>query len=216
MRLLIVKLLFTVISLLAFVSVFADDAQKSVDDTKSIQAAIKSQLPTPPEGFEWQLFKNAVFLKPAKWREREKNSSSGGIPITVYATSPEEFSETKMFEMGLTVQIISGPQKIRKIEANKMALIYLKPFLDAHKKEEILIFDQNKKGEFERTFFRYRDAPPGLKSIIVHKFILANNSTDSVHVFTFESPADSWEANWAKYGTPILSKINVLPNVPPN
>jgi hypothetical protein len=45
---------------------------------------------------------------------------------------------------------------------------------------------------------------------------LANNVTDSVHVFTFESPAESWEENWAKFGTPILSKINVLPNVPAN
>jgi len=68
----------------------------------------------------------------------------------------------------------------------------------------------------KRTFFRYRDAPPGLKPIIVHKFILANNSADSVHVFTFKGPADSWEENWAKYGTPILSKVNILPNVSPN
>jgi hypothetical protein len=197
-------------------AILADETQKPVNDAEAIRAAIKTQLPSPPAGFEWQLYKNAVFLKPVKWNEGEKNSSSGGIPITVYAASPEKFSESKQFEMGVTVQIISGSKRIRGIEANKMALLYLKPFLDAHKKEDVLILDQNKKGEFERTFFRYRDAPPGLKPIIVHKFILANNSADSVHVFTFESPADSWEDNWSKYGTPILSKLSVLPNVPAN
>lgn len=178
--------------------VLSEETQKPVVESETIRAAIKTQLPSPPDGFEWQLYKNAVFLKPTKWNEGEKNSSSGGIPITVYAISPEKFSESKQFEMGLTVQIISGSKRIRGIEANKMALLYLKPFLDAHKKEDVLILDRNTKGDFERTFFRYRDAPPGLRPIIVHKFILANDSTDSVHVFTFESPADFWEENWSK------------------
>ncbi len=195
---------------------FAGEAQQPVSATAAIREEIKSQLPVPLEGFEWQLYKNAVFLKPLPWHKKEKDSSSSGISITVYAASPDEFSETKQFETGLTLQIISGSHKIRGIEASKMALIYLKPFLKAHKNEEVLLLEQNSHGDFERTFFRYRDAPPGLKPIIVHKFILANNSTDSVHVFTFESPADSWEENWSTYGTPILSKLSILPNIAPN
>jgi hypothetical protein len=196
--------------------VFAQEVAKSAISVEQIQAAIKTQLPAPPDGFVWHLYKNAVLPKPAQWNEREKVSSTAGIPITVYAASPEEFSETKQFEIGLTVQIISGSQRIRGIEAKKMALVYLKQFLDAHKKEEVLMLEQSTRGDFERTFFRFKDAPPGLKPIIVHKFILANDVTDSVHVFTFESPVESWEENWAKYGTPILSKVSVLPNVPPN
>jgi hypothetical protein len=183
---------------------------------ETIRKAIESQLPAPPDGFAWQLYKNAVFLKPKQWNERTKAAVSGGIPISAYATSPEEFTDTKQFEMGMTLQIISGSQRLRGIEAKKMALFYLKPFLDAHKKEDILILDQGTAGDFERTFFRYRDAPPGLRPIIVHKFVLANNVSDSVHVFTFESPAELWEVNWAKFGTPMLGKINVLPNVPAN
>jgi hypothetical protein len=188
----------------------------SSPSAETILQTIQSQLPLPPEGFKWKLYKNALFLKPDAWNERTKTATSGGIPITAYAASPEDFSETKQFEMGVTLQIISGSQKVRGIEARKMALIYLKPFLDAHKQEDVLILDQSARGDFERTFFRYKDAPAGLKPIIVHKFLLANNATDSVHVFTFESLAESWEENWAKFGTPILSKVNVLPNVPPN
>ena len=213
------RLQFTICAMILFFTAhlsLAQDAPKSPPGTELIREATKSQLPAPPEGFIWQLYKNAVFLKPGQWKEREMAASTIGIPVTVYAASPEDFSATKQFEMGLTLQIISGSQRIRNIEAKKMALAYLKPFLDAHKKEEVLMLAQSTRGDFERTFFRYRDAPQGLKPIIVHKFILANNVTDSVHIFTFESPVDTWDENWTKYGTPILSKVNVLPNVPAN
>jgi hypothetical protein len=194
----------------------AQEAKPPAPSIEQIREAIRTQLPAPPEGFAWQLYKNAVFPKPVEWREQQMAASTAGIPVTVFAASPEEFSATKQFEMGLTVQIISGSQRIRNIEARKMVLVYLKPFLDAHKPDEVMMLEQSTRGDFERTFFRYRDAPPGAKPIIVHKFILANNVTDSVHVFTFESPAATWDENWARYGTPILSKVNVLPNVPAN
>jgi hypothetical protein len=181
-----------------------------------IRKAIQSQLPPPPEGFVWKLYRNAVFLQPAKWFERERAGQVAGIPTIAYAASPEMFTETKPFEMGLTIQILDGPHKVLGVDANKMALAYLKPFMDLHKPEDILRFEQNKRGDFDYTFFRYRDAPKGLKPIIVHKFLLANNVTDTVHVFTFESPEASWDENWKKYGTPFLGKVNVMPHVPIN
>jgi len=207
---------FIFLSLWCLLNLCMSQEAPAAPNTEQVQEAIKSHLPAAPEGFAWQLYKNAVFLKPAQWHERVTATKPGGIPVFVYAASPEEFSDIKQFEMGLTLQIISGSQHVRNIEARKMALLYLKPILDAHKKEEVLMLEQSTRGDFERTFFRYRDAPAGLKPIIVHKFILANNVTDSVHIFTFESPADTWEGNWAKYGTPILGKVNVIPTLSPN
>ena len=183
---------------------------------EQIQEAIKSQLLPPPEGFVWQLYKNAAFLKPRQWKEREMAGSTIGIPTTLYAASPEDFSATKPFEMGITLQIIRGSQRIRNFEAKKMVLVYLKPLFDAYKNENMLMFEQRTRGDFEQTFFRYRDAPQGLKPIIIHKFILANNVTDSVHIFTFESPAETWDENWTKYGVAILGNVNVLRDVPTN
>jgi hypothetical protein len=196
--------------------VLAGDLPGQLPNVEQSLAIIKSQFPSPPTGFVWKLYKNVAFLKPEQWHEGEINTYISGIPYTTYAASPEEFSINKQFEMGVTVQLINNPQRIRGIEAKKMALVYIKPFLDTHKREEILILEQKTVGDFERTFFRYKDAPPGLKPIIVHKFILANNVTDNVNIITFESPADSWEENWAKYGTPILGKLNVLLNAPTN
>ena len=51
--------------------------------------------------------------------------------------------------------------------------------------------------------------------MIVHKYVMANNVTDTVHVFTFETPEERWEADWAQFGQPIMSKVAVLPTVSP-
>ncbi len=194
--------------------VLAEDVLVSSPSQVQVQEAMLSQLPAPPQDFTWQLYKNVVFLKPERWHEQEIATSVAGIPFTTYAASPEVFSKTKQFEMGFTIQLISGSQRIKGIEAKKMVLLFLKSTLDTHKREEVLMLEQSNQGDFERTIFRYRDAPQGMKPIIVHKFFLANNVTDNVNIFTFESPLESWSDNWTKYGTPIISKLNILPNVP--
>lgn len=181
-----------------------------------MQEAIKSRLPAPPEGFVWHMYKNVIFPKPEFWKEREISESMFGMPFVTYAASPEDFSLQKQFETGITIQIIAGPQRVLGIAAKKTALAQLKPIIDTHKREDILMFETGAQGEYERTFFRYKDAPPGLKPIIVHMFILASDVNDIVYTFTFESPTETWNDHWAKYGMPILSKLKVLTTAPPN
>ncbi|MFG6432167.1 hypothetical protein [Roseateles sp. LYH14W] len=192
----------------------AQTAATTAPTKSQVQEAMKSQLLAPPEGFNWQLYKNVVFLKPAAWKAREMTQDLAGVAMSTYATSPEDFSRTQHFELGATIELISGSQRIRGIPAKRFVLGYLKPIVDKHKAEDVLMFEQKSQGDVEQTFFRYRDAPPGLVPVIVHKFIIANNATDRVNVFTFESPVETWDDNWAKYGTPIISKLNLLPHVP--
>lgn len=191
----------------------ADAPAVGVED---IREAIKTQLPAPPEGFVWQLYKNAVFLQAVNWNEAQHLSSTGGVPLTAYAASPERFSERNPFEIGLTVEIISGSQKIRRMEAKDMALLYLQPFVQAHTKDNVLMLERSENADSERTVFRYRDAPTGSKPILVHKFVVASNEADTVHVFTFQSPEDTWKDNWKAYGKPFLGQVVVLPHVPAN
>lgn len=181
-----------------------------------IRQAISSELPAPPAGFAWKMYKNTVFLKPSGWNEREINPPGNAFPFGTYATSPETFSETKQIEMGMTVQVFSGTQRLRGLEAKKAAVMFVQLALAKRKKEDVLMLSQIPSGDFERTVFRYRDAPPGLKPVIIHQFILANNVTDSMHVFMFESPEDTWAENWAKFGTPIISRLQVVPLLPIN
>ncbi len=184
--------------------------------TRAQREAIDKSLPAAPEGLTWALYKNAVFLRPEKWYENEKSGSIGNIPTAAWAASPEAFSAGKPFETGITIQILRGPRKMREIEPAKMAMAYIKPFFDSHKREDILNFEQSKAGNIDLTSFRFRDAAPGLKPVIVHKLLLADNTRDTVHIFTFESPVDTWEANWAKVGAPFIQRAVVRPEIPPN
>jgi hypothetical protein len=192
----------------------AQDAPNVTPTLAQVREAMKSQFPAPPPGFAWKLYNNVIFLAPEKWNEREKTDYVAGIPFATYATSPEEFAGKKQFEMGLTIEFISGSERVTKIEVKKLPLALIKPILDSHKKEEILILEQGSRGDFDTTYFRYRDAPAGLTPIIIHKFFLANKTTDIVNVITFESPEGTWEQNWKIFGTPIIGQLKVLPNPP--
>ena len=164
------------------------------------RAAVLAGLPDPPPGFTWVIYRNAAIAKPVGWHER---------------SSPEDFSETKQFLMGYTVQIISHPRARHGIEPGDAAKMYLTPFIEAHKqKDQVLLFDQREKDAFQMIVFRYRDAPPNKTPIIVHKLLVVNPVADSVHAFTFESPEATWQENWEKYGTPILSRVAVFPRLP--
>ncbi|MEN9437629.1 MAG: hypothetical protein RIR09_2284 [Pseudomonadota bacterium] len=181
-----------------------------------IREAIKTQLPPPPLGFDWHLYKNTVFLQALNWIEAEHVSSVGGVPMAVYSASAQAFSVSQPFEMGITVQTISGARKARNMDAKDMAVLYLKPYVDAHTKENVLLLERSENADTERTVFRYRDTPVGSRPVIVHKFVMASNDADTVHVFTFQSPETTWGENWKAFGKPFLGKLVVLPNVPAN
>ena len=180
----------------------------------AVLGVLRKDLPPAPAGFDWQLFKNALFVKPKGWHEQRVNVTGASTPTFVYAASGEAFSAAKQFETGLTINIFEGGQRIRGIPASKLVALYLAPFIEAHQQSDVQLFEQKQQGDFLQVTFRYRDAPPGQKPAIVHKSILANDKADSLHVFTFESPEDTFAANWEKFGTPILSKVKVLPNLP--
>lgn len=176
-----------------------------------ISQSLLSKLPRPTNGFEWHSYKGVVFQSPNSWNENEKSIHTGNIPTSTYASSPEEFSESKMFEMGLTIQVIPEPNKTLSIPAKKMAQVFLKADVDSHSKEDILMFNQKNIGKnIETTVFRYQDSPPPLMPIIVHKYLIADEIEDTVYILTFESPVTTWEENWQRYGTPFLQKLTFV------
>ena len=159
-----------------------------------------------PNGFVWQHYGGAVFLKPLGWFARERRPVNPPR-VMVYAASPENFSEETPFETGFTVQIMRNCAKSLRIGAPALAQAYLKPFQDARRAGETIFLERRSTPTGELTFYRYIDAAPGQTRLIVHKFIVASAAADCVYAFTFESPAADWELNWTRFGTPILSQI---------
>lgn len=161
-----------------------------------------------PHGFVWQRYGGAVFLKPLGWSARERRPANP-LPVMIYAMSPENFSEDTPFETGFTVQIMRDCAKSLHIGATALAQAYLKPFKDARRAGEKIFLERRAIPTGELTFYRYLDAAPGQTRVIVHKFVVANDAADSVYAFTFESPAADWDFNWARFGTPIVSQIEL-------
>ena len=70
----------------------------------------KAELPAPPEGFDWAMFQNVVFLQPAHWHVVTKEVptpavSQAGDP---YATSPVRLAETNPCDTGLPSEVLGG------------------------------------------------------------------------------------------------------------
>jgi hypothetical protein len=196
-------------------SLRAETHPASADSTQiraRIVESLRTQLPPAPTGFSWEFFKDAAFLRPDGWTSKTDAIASGknAIGMTAFAESPETFSAAKSFSTGFTVQIISGTQASDGITATQAAAAYLKPFVAAHKREDILLLDHRQDGANVDWVLKYRDAPDGQVAIIVHKFLIVSDDLDSVHVFTFESPEASWKENWERFGTPLLQRVQVI------
>jgi hypothetical protein len=200
----------------AFVLLWTASFALATENTKKsdTEATIRDMLPEPAGGFEWVVYRNSAFLKPKGWNQKSLPDQPDKKLIGALAISPESFSEKKYFEHGFTAQVAAEFKKTNKVEPSKGAMLILKPIADQHEPEEVLLFD-SKPSQIGTTFvLRYRDAPAGKTPIIVHKYLIANDTADTLHIFTYESPTADWEDNWKKFGTPILQKIAVLPFLP--
>ncbi|WP_408951544.1 hypothetical protein [Lysobacter sp. Hz 25] len=175
-----------------------------------------THVPPAPNGFEWRQFSDVFVLKPLGWNERSKVDTTKEPSVDLHATSPETFSETEFFETGFTLQIIRNAGALYSASAEAVASAHLLPFLQERAKEDILLLNEEVQGEIVRMIARYVDHSPGLRPVTVHKFLAVNNTADCVHVFTFESPVETWDENWAMYGETILGNLCMKQDTPAN
>lgn len=185
----------------------AEAAQLSPSE---LRKAVRAQMPPPPPHFQWEVYENVVFLKPNGWHERELPASERSFPVLTYGTGPGKFNPDARPEKGLVINVFNGTRRLTALEARKAALVFLKPFLDARRKEDVLILDRKATGSYERFVFRYKAYPQDRQPVIVHIYIIANDDTDSFQVFTFEAPAQTWDRDWARYGEPMIGRAQVI------
>lgn len=173
---------------------------------------IRRELPVPPEGFDWVIFHNAVFLRPARWHVVTKHVPSiaelqGRV---IYAASPVLFSETKPFDTGLTLEILSGMNSPGWVSAKHAFARYISGYLSDVADSDILIATEKQQRGIDTVIVRFRDTRLGLPPEIVHKFAHIHHDLEVVHVYTFETPESLWAEHWARYGTPILSNVTMV------
>lgn len=172
----------------------------------------KAELPAPPEGFDWAMFQNVVFLQPAHWHvvTKEVPTPAASQAGDIYATSPVRFSETNPFDTGLTLEVLSGMKAPNWVSARHAFTNYLYGYLCLVKNEGILIFSEKQRQGLDTVVVRFRDTRFGLPPEIVHKFAMIHHELEVVQVLTFETPESLWAEHWERYGTPILSCLSMV------
>ncbi|PIE63611.1 MAG: hypothetical protein CSA26_12130 [Desulfobacterales bacterium] len=189
-------------------SVNTETPQATGRIAEALPTELVGKFPSPPPNFEWKIYHNAIFCAPKDWNEKESKTDDKGFQSFLYATSPENFSKEKPFEMGITVTVFTGCHAAKGLSVDNVAGLYLDPTIKSHTQEDIILSNINDENEDQKTIvFRYRDRVEGEKTVIIHKFIVADQKTDSVYIFIFESPEETWEKNWKEYGEPFLKKV---------
>ncbi len=159
---------------------------------------IHKMLPEPASGYVWKVFRGVAIQRPIKWHEH----SEGGT----YCSSVESVSENGMFETGVTVEVLRDVKKRSGKNPSLLAALMLKA-LDDKPENKRLSFTDNKHQDFETVVYRYRNAPPELSPIIVHKYFQVSDEKDFINIITFESTEKDWDKYWKNEGETIVDKV---------
>lgn len=208
---------FLIVVVLFCVGLFSPDgiAGTPMSDSAGGNKFLQTQPPAP-DGFSWQFYKSAAFIKPIGWKERQQSIVIDGIPVGIYSASPGEMGGVEPFDMGMTVEVINGLKNVTTYQAEEMTVrLYIMPVIETLKAEDILVIpDLRKEGYGKKFLFRYREKAKNGKDLIINRYVVGDNASDTVYAFTFKSPVATWDENSEKYVKPIFKGRLGLTNDP--
>lgn len=152
-------------------------------------------LPKPPDGFTWQEIPElkAALLKPNGWffkREEQQGTLA-------YFLTKENLEQNDRFDTGLTVNVFRL-KKDAAVEKGKALIDNMA--LQHHVKAWARVF-----GPFQEFGCELKDTD-ATGTILMHALTIANPKTNTLYLFIFESPIDSWDEAW-KIGSQIMDNL---------
>ncbi|GAA4365110.1 hypothetical protein GCM10023185_35150 [Hymenobacter saemangeumensis] len=146
-----------------------------------------------PAGFHWQVLPQvkAAMLLPDGWYYKAEGDKAA---MTYYLTQ-EAIGETGEYQTGASLHVVRKVKSKTKQPAPTYAerLMMRTGF---GKGQQMLEKSPLALGDRARHWVRYRDAPPDAEVRIVYQLALANGKTDTLYLFTFESPEKEWAEAW--------------------
>ena len=165
-------------------------------------------LPEPPKGFSWQQlpFVKAAFLLPEGWFFKFITDDNKDGKYLYYLTK-ENIDQKGGYETGFEVRVIRGvPSKARgKLPSEYSAEAVEK----TEKKVKFVKKWDEKKGVFKEIGYIYVDSSDANASVTVHRLYIANDTTGTVYILTFEGPTKVWDGLWKTIGEPIFKNISI-------
>lgn len=160
------------------------------------------ELPTAPSGFVWVAFEEAksAFLKPDGWFvKREVRDGTAALFI-----SKEDIEAVGQFETGLTLNYIDDVRKKVGQSPSKYAAGMLGVMAS-----QLTVLKSLEEEDIAPGIAGYTlrcksgSGPPK----IMHYFILADDSADTLRLIIFEAPFAKWDEAW-KVGE-LMTKPNM-------
>ena len=152
-------------------------------------------------GYTWFEAKDAgaAALKPEGWFAKvESKNGTGALFIT-----KEDIDSSGKFETGLSLNFVRGVRATTGLTSSKYAISFLSKALEGN--EELTSFGTPGKA---MTTIGLRVKNKKLDKVI-HYYLVANDAGDTLHIFTFESPAQDWDSAWA-LGEPMFRNLRLL------
>lgn len=160
-----------------------------------------SSLGTPPPGYAWFGSKESgvAVLKPDGWFTKAE-SQQGTDALFV---AKEDLNSRGRFETGLSLNALRGVKQKTGLSASQYAYAFLAKSLEGN--EELMSFGGPADGTMT-IGLRFRNR--GLDKVI-HYYLVASDSRDTLHIFMFEAPSKEWDAAW-RVGEPIFRNLRIV------
>ena len=162
-------------------------------------------LNSPPAGFSWQALPDikAAMLLPEGWYYR----AEGQKGAATYYLTQDEIGESGEFQTGVALHVVRKVKAQTRRPAPEYAE-FLMLRTGFGKGQQQLERAASVDGPVHKRFVRYREAPSEAEARMVYQMALANAKTDTIYLFTFESPEKDWAEAW-KLGE-VMAKELVL------
>jgi len=162
----------------------------------SSAVVLAADLPPAPDGFTWQEVPDikAAVLKPQGWffkREQQKDTRA-------YFITNENIDQGGDFKTGLSVNVF---RKLKKSKATDQAKSMIANLVDKYHVEPF----ERKTGSFYELGCELKDTDES-GTIVMRELAVANEKTNTLYLFIFESPEAEWNAA-SKVGEQIMDKL---------
>lgn len=152
-------------------------------------------LPKAPSGFTWQEVPElkAAFLKPNGWFFKQENSKG----TMAYFITKEDLAKNGQFDTGLTINVFHLKQS-SAVERGKAMIEQMAS--KHHVNTQARAF-----GPFQEFACEMIDTDAS-GTTEMRALTIANPKTNTLYLFIFESPVDTWESAW-KLGQQIMDML---------
>jgi len=160
-------------------------------------------LPKPPDGFKRVMIcdDKMSLLQPDGWYFKKVSDKPD---VEGYFVTKEKIETNGIFETGLSLNIAKNVKKQTGKKPSEYAAHYLAK--QARRGKELDVFSREL-GPFQNIGGRFL-VKDKQGELILHFYIIANDTTGTIFIYMFESPKEKWDEAW-KIGEVMFKNLHL-------